>query len=373
MTAQRALMPDYLRLFALFGIVVVNVQFMAYPIEQGFVGATHQGPADAVAAWLVGGLALLKSYGLFSFMFGVGLAFQMRSAERRGLAFGQLYRNRMIGLALFGLVHGLLFFPGDILVVYAITGAILYRVRAWPAGRLIRLGTILLVVQLVLTMAMMTAFPTAPTEAAELERYVMTEGSMAQVMGFRAVIFAIAFIFVLLSQGLAALGWFCLGLAAVKSGLIDEPGHPVWQQARRWCLVPGVALSLAAAAVWQWRDPLMGELLVVLVAPLTTLGYLGLIAALARPPGPFMARLLTAGGSSLTVYLGQSIVLSTIFAPYGLGLWDGVGPAAAVLTAIGVTIVLIAFVALWRTRFAQGPFEWALRWISRRGVETQKG
>jgi uncharacterized protein len=368
MTADRALMPDYLRLFALFGIVVVNVQFMAYPIEEGFVGATQQSPADAVAAWLVGGLALLKSYGLFSFMFGVGLAFQMRSAEKRGLVFGQFYRNRMMGLALFGLAHGLLFFPGDILVAYAITGAILYRVRTWPAGRLIRLGTILLVVQLVLTMAMIAAFPTAPAEAAALERYIMTEGSLAQVLGFRAVMFVIAFIFVLLAQGMAALGWFCLGLAAVKSGLIDAPGHPVWQKAWRWCLVPGLALSLSAAAIWQWHDPLMGELLVVLVAPLTTLGYLGLIAALARPPGPFMARLLTAGGSSLTIYLGQSILLSTIFAPYGLGLWDAVGPAAAVLIAIGVTIALIVLVALWRMRFALGPFEWALRWISRRGV-----
>lgn len=368
MTAERALMPDYLRLFALFGIVVVNVQFMAYPIEEGFGGATHQGPADAVAAWLVGGLALLKSYGLFSFMFGVGLAFQMRSAEKRGLAFSQLYRNRMIGLALFGLVHGLLFFPGDILVVYAITGAILYRVRTWSTARLIRLGTILLVVQLALTTAMIAAFPAAPTEAAAIERFIMTEGSLAQVLGFRAVMFVIAFIFVLLAQGMAALGWFCLGLAAVKAGLIDNPEHPVWRQARRWCLLPGLALSLAAAAIWQWRDPLMGELLVVLVAPLTTLGYLGLIAALARPPGRFMSTLLTAGASSLTIYLGQSILLSTIFAPYGLGLWDGVGPAAAVLTAIGVTIALIALVALWRMRFAQGPFEWVLRWISRRRV-----
>ena len=34
----RALMPDYLRLFALFGIVVVNVQFIAFPTPQSFAG-----------------------------------------------------------------------------------------------------------------------------------------------------------------------------------------------------------------------------------------------------------------------------------------------------------------------------------------------
>ena len=119
--SDRAFMPDYLRLFALFGIVVVNVQFMAFPADRGFIGATAQGGINSLAAGLVTGLAYLKTYGLFSFMFGVGLAFQLRSAERRHLPFGQLYRNRMIGLALLGIAHGCLLFPGDILTVYAIT------------------------------------------------------------------------------------------------------------------------------------------------------------------------------------------------------------------------------------------------------------
>ena len=34
--SPRALMPDYLRLFALFGIVVVNVQYIAFSALHGF-------------------------------------------------------------------------------------------------------------------------------------------------------------------------------------------------------------------------------------------------------------------------------------------------------------------------------------------------
>ena len=34
--APRALMPDYLRLFELFGIVVVNVQYIAFSALHGF-------------------------------------------------------------------------------------------------------------------------------------------------------------------------------------------------------------------------------------------------------------------------------------------------------------------------------------------------
>ena len=133
--SPRALMPDYLRLVALFGIVVVNVQYIAFSALHGFADPVAETPLDAITLWLVNGLALLKTYGLFSFMFGVGLGFLMRSASRRGLPFGRLYRNRMIGLAILGVVHGCLFFSGDILVIYAVTGSTLYLFRDWPVQR----------------------------------------------------------------------------------------------------------------------------------------------------------------------------------------------------------------------------------------------
>lgn len=363
--SSRAPMPDYLRLAALFGIVVVNVQFMAFPIEQGFFAATQQGPADLSAIWLVNGLAYLKTYGLFSFMFGVGLAFQIQSAERRGLPFGPLYRNRMIGLALLGLAHGCLLYPGDILVIYAIIGAILFFWRRWTVRRLVRVGAALLILQVAVAAAITAFSPPPSAEIAALERLLMTEGGVADAVTFRSVSFLIVLPTFLVFQGVSALGWFCLGLAAVKSGMIDQPGHRLWSKARWTCLVPGVGLSLLGAAIWQRHDPVLGETLVILAAPLATLGYLGLIAALARPPGPVTARFLSAGGSSLSIYLGQSIVLSTLFAPYGLDLWDAVGPAAAVVIALATTVLLIGFLTIWRMRFALGPFEWVLRRITR--------
>lgn len=365
--AERALMPDYLRLVALFGIVVVNVGYMAFPIQEGFPGASVQGTVGDIAAFLVNGLALLKTYGLFSFMFGVGLAFQIRSAERRELAFGPLYRNRMIGLVLLGLAHGCLFFSGDILVLYAMLGTVLYLMRNWPVRRLVWVGAALLAVQLPVAIAVLAVSPDPSPDVAELEQQVMTGDSFLQVAVFRTIGFAISLSTGLFYQGIAAMGWFCLGLAAMRSGMIDTPDHPLWTRARRLCLLPGVVLSLTAAAIWQWYDPLLGEGLVVVFAPLATLGYLGLIAALARPPGPMMARVLTAGGSSLSVYLGQSLVLSTIFSGYGFGLWDGVGPAMAVLIALAVTAGLILGLMLWRLWFRLGPFEWVLRRITQAG------
>src|SRR6056297_2438568 len=359
--SRRALMPDYLRLVALFGIVVVNVQYIAFSALHGFADPVAETARDAITLWLVNGLALFKTYGLFSFMFGVGLGFLMRSAARRGLPFGRVYRNRMIGLLILGIAHGCLFFPGDILTIYAITGSVLYLFRDWPVRRLVRVGAALLVLQVVIAPPLLLAVPETPPDIVALEREILTEGGFLDAVAFRSIGFAFFLPSFLVIQGIAALGWFCLGLAAVRSGMIDDAAHPLWQRARRWCLVPGLAVSMLGAAIWQWGPPVPGTVLTIVTAPVATLGYLGLIAALSRAPGPIMAHALAAGGSSLSIYLGQSIVLSTIFSGYGLGLWDSVDRLTAVVIGVAVTSGLIGALLIWRLRFALGPFEWILR------------
>ena len=357
-------MPDYLRLVALFGIVVVNVQFIAFSALGSFAEPGDETALDAITLWLVNGLALLKTYGLFSFMFGVGLGFLMRSTARRGLPFGRVYLNRMIGLAILGIAHGCLFFPGDILTIYAVTGSILYLFRDWPVRRLVRIGAALLVVQALIAPPLLVAAPETPSDILAMERAILTNGGFFEAVLFRSIGFAFIMPSFLVIQGTAALGWFCLGLAAVKSGMIDDAVHPLWRRARRWCLGPGVALGLLGAAIWQWGPPVPGVVLTVVSAPVATLGYLGLIAAVSRPPGPIMAQTLAAGGSSLSIYLGQSIILSTIFSGYGLGLWSAVDRVTAVLVALAVTGGLIGLLLIWRRYLKLGPFEWLLRRIT---------
>lgn len=55
--SPRALMPDYMRLFALFGIVVVNVQCIAFSALHGFADPVGNTALDAIMLWLVNGLA----------------------------------------------------------------------------------------------------------------------------------------------------------------------------------------------------------------------------------------------------------------------------------------------------------------------------
>jgi uncharacterized protein len=62
------------------------------------------------------------TYPLFSFLFGLGI-YQQMSKYQNG--FKRLHRRRMLVLGLFGVLHGVLLFPGDILALYAVYGALI--------------------------------------------------------------------------------------------------------------------------------------------------------------------------------------------------------------------------------------------------------
>ena len=128
-TTDRILLPDLVRAFALFGIALVNVAYFAYPADITYHAGGLVTSTDQIAHFTVNTLFLLKSYTLFSFMFGVGLAYQMLSAQRRGASFASEYFRRMVGLVLLGILHVSFGFLGDILIFYGVLGCFLYFFR----------------------------------------------------------------------------------------------------------------------------------------------------------------------------------------------------------------------------------------------------
>jgi uncharacterized protein len=312
----------------------------------------------------------------------VGLAYQMQSAARKGVAFGPRYFRRLIGLLILGLLHVYFGFTGDILFVYGILGAIPYLFRDLPVHILKRWVVAFIAIQIVLSCLValmlwaMESF--APGEMASVETEIMAE--LPKVYeGFRSPDFTTVaatrfsewagyLAFALPIQGVGVLGYFIWGLAIVKSGLISEPSHPTWSRARRVALPIGLIIS--ACGAWMLVQAgsslsslnLGGMALVSLGAPLATIGYMGLFAKWATGAGgavrTFFAR---AGTASLTVYLLQSLILSWVFSGYGLGLYGELGAAQCTLIAIVTGLATITFASFWRTRFSRGPFEWVLR------------
>ena len=159
-TARQAF-PDRLRGLALLGIIVVNAPFLAIS-SSGFTTASVSAWWDLVAAFLVITLAQGKFYLLFSFLFGYSAVFIVRTgaaAERRR------YRRRLLGLALLGFAHAVLFFIGDILLAYALLGFAFMLLLRRSDRTVVRTAAIvfaLSVVWLVLIFALVAVTPPTP-------------------------------------------------------------------------------------------------------------------------------------------------------------------------------------------------------------------
>ena len=124
--AERILDLDILRGVALFGILAANMRGFSAPMQIYFdIGKWFHGRPDQIAQFFVDVFIQRKFVTLFSFMFGLGFAAQMARAEARGVRFLGFYPRRLGALALFGLLHGLLIWSGDILLTYAIAGTLL--------------------------------------------------------------------------------------------------------------------------------------------------------------------------------------------------------------------------------------------------------
>ena len=378
-------MPDLLRAFALIGIAVVNVSGFAAPATDGFYGAGLDTPADRAAYTAMSGLFLMKSYPLFAMMFGAGLAWQLEAADRAGAGAdaGARYFRRMAALIVLGGLHFIFFWYGDILITYGLLGCLLFTLRGASAASLVRLGLGLIALNtliLFLFAALIGAGDAyAPEEMAKArdpaadaaQIRAFTEGSFLDAAAWRLSQFPLVLPSVLIQQGIAVFGFFCLGLAAAKAGVIDQPQARIWKLSR-WVFLPiGLLGSLWAAilmtraeAIVSGQYMLAGAILMVFAA-FSAFGYAGLIALASQgSPGPVRRFLARAGSASLTAYLLQSLLLSFIFAGYGLDQFGRMSAAEAILTALGVGLASLAFTGLWRSFAARGPLEVLLRRVT---------
>lgn len=380
--AGREIFPDLARAFALFGICVVNVGAMSWPMMTGYGDAGLATSADKAAFFGVNALFLMKSYTLFSFMFGVGFAYQMQSASRKGVGFAGRYWRRIVGLLAFGLINVAFLFQGDILVIYAILGSILFLFRNTSPRLLSGWAIALYAVQAIFVALMalsLVAFGAFDPENFAIEMVQAQEDASAAAEAFRSGSFSDAIVqrfkdwstvitFGMLMQGIGAFAFFLFGFSAVKRGTIANPRAPFWKRCRRIFLPVGLVISGFGA--WftiqgqGMMDPnlMIGMALIMIGAPFSTAGYLGLIAKWAETPSGVIKTFLARGGtSSLTAYLMQGLILSLIFNAYGLGLFGKLGAASAIGIAVGTALFTIAFASLWRTMFKRGPLEYVLR------------
>jgi uncharacterized protein len=175
--------------------------------------------------------------------------------------------------------------------------------------------------------------------------------------------------------GWSVLGMFLLGAWLVRSGVMAHPAAhlPLFRRFFRVGLGLGapaavLAMTLGAGAGMEAMNLRTGAAasLMFLASFALCFGYLGGFVLLAQSPARRLrlAPVAAAGRMALTNYLLQSVVMTTIFYEYGLGLFGRVPRAAQVALALLVWLGNVALSAWWLRRFRFGPAEWLWRSVT---------
>ncbi|WP_431928977.1 DUF418 domain-containing protein [Nonomuraea jabiensis] len=377
LAAARIASVDALRGFALLGILVVNIAFLASGYRMaGMAEPAFQSPLDWTVRFTVTLLVENKFYLLFSFLFGYSFTLQVDSAARQGRPFGPMFLRRLAGLLLIGLAHAVLLFPGDILTTYAAVGLALLifrKLRPKAAVVLAVMLTAMLALGFVL-LALLATFGldmggTVADSAAEATKAdTALAASALQIISEHLRKLSLIIVFRVLFQGPAVLAACLIGLAVGKLGAMrDLSAHTGTLRKLQWT---GFTVGLAGAFVYTtsaWHGTMhkfWGEAVDLVTAPLLAAAYAATFLRL-LPYMPRIARALAAPGRmALSNYLAQSLICSLIFTGYGLALVDRVSPPLEVLIALGVFVCQVFYSHWWLKRHRYGPVEWLLRFLT---------
>ncbi len=361
---------DAIRGLALLGICVVNVPFLAQPLNRMLERPVG---ADLVAQIAVEWLFQGKFFVLFSFLFGWGFAIQMAASARAGVSGARRFTLRLLGLLLIGVAHATLVFFGDILVLYALLGLPLLALRGASPRALVYVAAAAMVVGFgtLSVLAILLAEPSSLGLSAAVGPGYL--GGLADAVRQRLADWRVAFGFLWLFNGPVAFAAFCLGLAAAKIDVF-RPGNPAYSVLRRnlpLLLTVGLLLNLGYALSLQGT---LGQDLLAVVAfaslalggPILASAYLVLAVEAVRR-GWLQGATTAAGRMSLTGYVLEGMLAGLVFNGYGLGLHGTVGAAGCLLIALGIVAATHLFAMLWLRFAANGPLEIVLRGITRFG------
>ena len=385
--SERIAFFDVLRGVALFGILIVNV------FSFGADSIAWAGPLDRAFWTFKHTLFESKFWALYSLLFGIGFYLQRLSPT---YTLGRAVRRLLVLMAL-GCLHGLLF-EGDILMLYAELGVLLLFLNALS-------NRWLLCVMIFLSLSFPLGHllgddrgdewpPESPEEATEwleddLTHSPLSVGRLADVVAYHSENIPERFwvdwqypdsgllvlTFFLCGIYFMRVGWPRLQLLSIRSCY----GLAVILWLVGLCLMGGERYLAAswgyevfgkseASALWI----LLGDV-VYLCALFALVGAWFVSVWCWTRSHRFIAlraRVASAGRVSLSAYLSQTLIFTTVFYGYGLGKAFQWGPFAVCCFAVMVYLAQLMICHWWCQRFRLGPMEWLwrsltnLRWES---------
>lgn len=306
---------DYLRGFALMGIILVNVipLLSATPPVHGTLNAAYW---RFLYLFVEG-----RFYTIFTFLFGVGFYIFISRANANGKNGYALFLRRILALFIFGLIH-VQFQQGEALTVYAICG--LFILPFYKANRIVNLvfGVIMLVVLSIFSDKIFMVVP-------------------------------------LMLLGIAA-GQFRI----FERNTIHDKKAAIFTSIM-------VVLSVIGLIYQYQHAPLMTDgndmetqtflRIGITIGPVISAFYIGAFVLLLRLPivQKVLSHLKSYGRMALTNYISQTALI--LLAGNVFDLYNRITYVQSLYLCIVIYVIQFIFSAFWLRYFRFGPLEWIWR------------
>ena len=396
-TGERILSIDVVRGMAVLGILLMNIVAMGLP-TYAYLNPVYGGGTTGADFWtwaVNNVLADGKMRALFTMLFGASMVLIASRAEAgSGLGPVQTHYRRLFWMFVIGMIHAYFFFLGDILVTYALAGALVFPFRRLDPRLLIGLGGALLAALFLWhlsdagQMKALLAAATAPgaDEAARTawaqasqgfvappgfseQETALFRGGFLEALEARARVAFLLQVTIPFDAGPEAVGQMLIGMGLFQLGFFSLG----WStRAYLLLIVVGYAIAAPFAALQTWMiqadgfEPLRTHELMVwqsITRPFIALAHASVLLLIVRA-GLFrslVSRLEAAGRMAFTNYLMTSVITSLVFCGYGLGLYGHLSRAEQLWVVAGVWALILLWSRPWLARFRYGPLEWIWR------------
>ncbi|WP_439740671.1 DUF418 domain-containing protein [Bacillus pseudomycoides] len=370
---QRVEAIDAVRGFALFGILLVNMTLIQFGMFSGEQPTYVFGKIDEGANWFIQFFGTHNFISLFSFLFGISIILLQNSITKKEKRFFPVYIRRLSILLILGYLHGTFIWDGDILFGYGIIGILLMMFINRKPKTLIIWASIILV----LTMLMSYPFEASTNMSDDFAPYIAKEqqvhetGSYIEHVSFRLnedhfKYIGITGFFGLFFLTLFALIFmtplFLLGMYVGKKGWLFEIDKHLSSLKKIW-LISGTFSFTVKILELLTKQPLL-IMLKDSVTPLSMAIFYGSSIILLfhyKKASRLLEYMANMGKMSVSNYLAQSIIATTIFYAYGLGLYGKIGYFFGIVLTIVIYVIQLYASTCWLKRYRIGPVEYVWR------------
>ena len=380
MASVRILTPDLARGAALLGIAIAN-GITVWSLRIGdFSQGYHRTLSgiivnnslwDKVTIILTDMFVHTRGLPMFATLLGYGVGMILVREQRKGATKNQcrtILLRRYGALILFGLLHMVFLFYGDIMFIYGLIILVLViPMRNAKNKTLLITAGVLFVLAMVMNGALLSY---SDMNAVLLQGYghgyvqdqLVRGASLAFIYNFLRFPFALPLV------GSVIL----IGFVAGRNGVLEHPEHfrmPMRIAATiTVIIVITVGLPLGLASLGILGHERIFYLLNILVGMVSGPGIVVWISWIAswverrKLTDTLPIRMLTAlGRMSMTGYVLQSVAFIFIMTPWFLGIGSGQSVTMVAMISAGIWVITVIFACLWSRTGRRGPLEIAHR------------